>query len=199
MVQKKIVMNDIMIDNETLDTTPGAVIISIGAVKFNKMTGVLGDKFYAVLDIEEQKLRGRTVSDDTVAWWAKQSEEARIALTTKDRRPVHDIMSELWDFIGGTWNDDFTNTKPSQAKIWGNGSDFDNPQIASLFTMYGFDLPWMFWNNRCFRTMKSEFRHLCAEPARGGTYHNALDDAIHQAVHCQMIYGELNKLVKGIK
>jgi hypothetical protein len=179
---------DLMIDNETLDTTPSAVILSIGAVKFDKHGTQMGEKFYAVLDIEEQKAMGRTVSQDTLEWWQKQSSAARVVLDTTDRRPVKEVLDELFDFIF-----DMEGTA-GRMKIWGNGSDFDNPQIASLFSMYGYEeLPWQFWNNRCFRTLKAEFGHLCPAQKRTGTYHNALDDAITQATHCQKIYAELKK------
>jgi hypothetical protein len=180
-------MLNVMIDNETLDTTPSAVILSIGAVKFCKHTpDRLGEKFYAVLDIDEQKQRGRTVSADTLEWWQKQSKAARVVLDTTERRPVHEVLSELHDFIFDI------DVAAGGMCVWGNGSDFDNPQIASLFQMYGFDLPWKFWNNRCFRTLKAEFKNAAnGEPKRKGTHHNALDDAIHQAEYCQAIYAGL--------
>lgn len=182
---------DLMVDNETLATTADAVILSIGAVRFHKNDiGAIGEKFYAVLDIEEQKQKGRFVDPDTVAWWAKQSPEARKVLETTERRPVKEVLDELWDFIF-----DLDGTA-GKVRLWGNGSDFDNPQIASLFKMYGFDLPWDFWNNRCFRTLKSEFGHLVdKKPVRKGTYHNALDDAIHQAEYAQHIYVALKKQI----
>lgn len=180
-------MLDIMIDNETLNTSADAVVLSIGAVKFNKHNpGAIGETFYAVLDITDQKARGRTVSESTMKWWSEQSPEAQKVLHTTERRKVKDALEDLYDFIfdlegncGGM-------------RLWGNGSDFDNPQIASLFKMYGMELPWDFWNNRCFRTLKSEFGHLVGtKPVRKGTYHNALDDAIHQAEYCQAIYAKL--------
>jgi hypothetical protein len=178
---------DLMIDNETLDTTPNAVILSIGAVKFDKHGNQMGEKFYAVLDIEEQKAMGRTVSIDTLEWWSRQSKEARVVLETTDRRLVKEVLDELYDFIF-----DMDGTA-GRIKVWGNGSDFDNPQIASLFKMYDYEtLPWEFRNNRCFRTLKAEFGHLLDKPPkRTGTYHNALDDAITQAEHCQKIFARL--------
>lgn len=185
---------DIMIDNETLATTPDAVILSIGAVKFfkdNEMKNSIGETFYAVLDIEDQKARGRIVDPGTVEWWSKQSPEARQVLEATDRRPVKEVLEELWDFIFDL------DHSCGEMRLWGNGSDFDNPQIVSLFNMYGMELPWKFWNNRCFRTWKSEFGHMVdKKPVRKGTYHNALDDAIHQAEYCQAIYAQLkNKTI----
>lgn len=46
-------MEHIMIDLETLDTSPSAAIISIGAVKFDPATQTpLGDKFYLPVSIQ---------------------------------------------------------------------------------------------------------------------------------------------------
>lgn len=196
---KKTVMLNNMVDNETMGTVPDSVILSIGVAKFDKYTpDVIGETFYAVLDIDEQIARGRIVDPETIKWWGQQSEQARIVLTTKEREPVEDVLSRLWVFLGGYFNDDLV-AKPGNEFFWGNGSDFDNPQIASLFHMYGFELPWKFWNNRCFRTMKSEFGYLAKAPVRVGTYHNALDDAITQIKHLHLIQTALTEKLNGGK
>ena len=39
-------MNHIMLDLETLDTSPSAVVLSSGAVAFDPYTNALGDRFY---------------------------------------------------------------------------------------------------------------------------------------------------------
>jgi len=45
--------------------------------------------------------------------------------------------------------------------------------------------PWYFWNDRCYRTMKSLYPQIPME--RDGVHHNALDDAISQARHLMAI------------
>ena len=67
--------NDIMLDIETLDTSPSAIVLSIGAVKFNSVG--LGDTFYVRLDSDPQLALGRTQSEATLTWWAGQSDAAR--------------------------------------------------------------------------------------------------------------------------
>lgn len=192
-------MNNVMIDNETMGTVPNAVILSIGAVKFDKnKPGELGGTFYAVLDKEDQIKRGRIVDPETVRWWSGQSPEAQEVLHTTDREPVRVALERLWLFLGGDFDDDL-NPQKGHIKLWGNGSDFDNPQIVSLFNMYGLTVPWEFWNNRCFRTMKSEFGSLAKAPKRTGTYHNALDDAITQVEHLHLIQTQINIKLWGKK
>jgi exodeoxyribonuclease VIII len=68
-----------------------------------------------------------------------------------------------------------------RVKVWGNGSDFDNAILSCCYGATGREVPWDFWHNRCYRTLKA----LRPGPklVREGTYHNALDDAKSQALH----------------
>lgn len=177
--------NAVMIDIETLSTDPEAVVLSIGAVRFNTndTPGEFSDEFYSVLELDSQKALDRSISKSTMQWWERQSADAREILTTTDRRNTKEALMGLHPFM-------------SDMKVWGNGSDFDNVIMTSLFRDYGIPCPWNFWDNRCFRTFKSEFKGLIAAPAFRGEKHNALDDAKHQAEHLQMIFAAL-KAVGG--
>lgn len=61
--------------------------------------------------------------------------------------------------------------------VWGNGSDFDNVLIANACKAVGRPLPWKYYKNMCFRTMKNLFK---VKVDRSGTHHNAVDDAVYQ-------------------
>jgi len=182
---------DISVDIETLGTHASAIVLSIGAVKFNKFdpinTDSLGEEFYAVLEVETQLDKGRTRDDSTVAWWQKQSLEARsAAFDNPNRRDTAEVLSEFYDFLA----DDFA----FDCFIWGNGADFDNTIVRSLFESYGYtELPWQFWNNRCFRTMKGEFKTIAPTPQFEGIPHHALHDAKHQARWLQQIMAKINR------
>jgi hypothetical protein len=156
------IMSDIMVDLETLDTKPTAIILSIGACLVNWEEGIASDPFYRVISVDSCKRVGLTESASTVEWWEKQSAEARKVFTD----PSISLEEALVDF------GKYTRLFGGNTKIWGNGSDFDNVILV--------DAPWKFYNNRCFRTLKGSFRKHISEPRREGTYHNALDDAIHQ-------------------
>src|SRR5690606_5722085 len=71
--------------------------------------------------------------------------------------------------------------------MWGNGADFDNIILGSLFEDYGYTKPWATYsNNRCFRTMNNLVKNRTfVDPGRHGVHHNALDDAITQAKQLQ--------------
>ena len=169
-------MNHIMLDLETLDTKSSAVVIAIGAVRFDTSSRALGEKFYAVPgDWSTQQKYGRTISGDTVEWWLKQEREAQQALIGSPVTTA-EALSSFIDFIGGD----------KEVQIWGNGADFDNIILGTLYQDMGFKMPWSFSRNRCYRTMKS----LGVGPKKAmriGTHHNALDDAVTQATHLQEI------------
>lgn len=179
-------MNHIMLDLETLDTTPTAVVLSIGAVAFDPSTKTLGDKFYVEMteDGAEQQKRGRTVSAETVRWWMQQDVLAKRVFAIPqaegvERVNTYEALHRFNLFVAA--NGDRT------AEIWGNGADFDNIILGSLYDSFGMKKPWSYSRNRCYRTIKN----LGVGPknfTRTGVFHNALDDAITQAVHLQEIY-----------
>ena len=73
-------------------------------------------------------------------------------------------------------------------ELWGNGADFDNTILGSLYDAFGLRKPWSYSRNRCYRTMKNIGIGPRKPQVREGIYHNALDDAITQAIHLQDIF-----------
>ena len=67
---------DIMINLETLGTVAGCVILSIGAVAFDRETGELGMEFYEVINQVSCEEAGLHVDQKTVDWWAARTAEA---------------------------------------------------------------------------------------------------------------------------
>lgn len=157
---------DIMIDLETYDTLPTAAILSIGACLFDK-DGVY-DKFYCVVDVQSCIDIGMTTSEDTIAWWDRQTPEARVILDPATQKlPIQLALARF-----ATWYKTIVG-----GEVWGNGADFDNAIMATAYAKCGIKLPWRYSDNRCFRTIKNGARM----EQRTGVYHNALDDAITQA------------------
>lgn len=169
----------VMIDLETLDVRPSAVILSIGAVAFNR--DGLGEEFYQTVYAEGQDAIGRTEAASTVAWWQQQSEEARRVFTDPGRVKLAVALERFSVWCGRLYNVD-----AAPIILWGNGSDFDNTILASAYGSCGYLTPWKFHNNRCYRTLKNLNIPLTTEQgiARAGTHHNALDDAKYQAHYC---------------
>jgi hypothetical protein len=175
----------IMLDLETLDTSPTSVVVSIGAVAFDLENPILGQTLYLELsnDLAAQQKRGCTISADTVVWWMQQNLAARNVFEKKhaddtSRVSTHEALELFSQFI--------TDNGGNKARIWGNGADFDNIILGNLYSVYGMPRPWSYSRNRCFRTVKNE--HIGPDKfERHGTHHHALHDAITQTKHLQEI------------
>lgn len=180
-------MKHIMLDLETLDTTSSAVVISIGAVAFDPYTNALGDVFYVemVEDTAAQQARGRTISGDTVRWWMQQDVLAKRVFAPPppdgvERVNTFEALTRFGLFVAANGDRD--------VELWGNGADFDNIILGSLYDAFELRKPWSFSRNRCYRTMKNIGIGPCKPQVRMGVHHNALDDAITQAAHLQEIF-----------
>lgn len=168
-------MSDIgvMLDLETMSTESNAAICSIGAVKFNITDGVV-DTFYCTVDAADCKSHGLHISADTVKWWSKQPKEV-LEMLRKDNLPLRDALTLFSKWYGS-----------EQYPTWGCGSDFDNVIMENAYKAVGMQRPWNAWKNRCYRTIREVIK--LPEDSREGTYHNALDDALHQTHHLLKIF-----------
>jgi exodeoxyribonuclease VIII len=175
-----------MLDLETLGTRPGCAILSIGAVAFDRHTGDLGPEFYMVVNRKSCEAKGLTQDQSTLDWWSRQSAEAKKVLAEAENAP---------NGLGGALVQ-FTAYLQKFGKrdlyVWGNGADFDQPIITACYATVGYPLPWLFYNNRCYRTLRS-LGNVKGEPPRHGVYHNALDDAKTQALQAVNILKQLGK------
>lgn len=174
-------MTHIMIDLETLSTLPNARIVAIGAVKFNTDIGVY-DRFYKSIItptlLDDQNFideNGFHVSKDTLAWWKQQSPEASAVLHDANATTIDDALTLFTNWV-------MENARAREDNhLWGNGASFDNVILSSAYRLRDMEQPWRFWNDRCYRTVKSMFPYI--DCARIGVHHNALNDAETQAEH----------------
>lgn len=158
-------MQYVMIDLETLDVEPTAVVLSMGAVKFDPITGKLGDTLFYRVDVDEQLALSRTTSDKTMDWWAKQSPEAQeSAFSPDDRHPLGFVLTQLHRFV---WGSD---------RVWSQGS-MDIDILKHMFRSEKMNLPWAYWQVMDSRTI---FDAIDGHVVKG-TPHDALSDAIGQA------------------
>lgn len=166
-------MEHIMLDLETLSTRADAVIVSIGAVKFDLDGGLEDPCFYTVCHLDQPD---RHMSPDTLGWWMTQTDDARAVFNDSNKMYLSDALLELINFIDHP-----------QYKLWANGADFDIPIINHALGTQGLKTSVRHSNHRCYRTMKNLYSQV-PMPEFDGTRHNALADAIHQAKHLQAIY-----------
>ena len=170
---------DVMIDLETLDVLPTATILTIGAVKFDPF----GDdeskmeKLYLKVDVDSCDKIGATVSNSTLEWWSKQSAEAQAdAFDPNGRISIEDAMTQLYKFSWGA------------KRVWSHGVGFDLIILEWYFRKIGKAIPWSFWEMRDTRTLFD----IGINPNRATvTAHNALADAVDQALGVQRVYRTL--------
>ena len=67
----------LMIDLETLATTPDAAILTIGACKFDPRSNDIDATFYERIQLDSQENYDRTINEDTLAWWSKQDKKVQ--------------------------------------------------------------------------------------------------------------------------
>ena len=194
-------INHIMFDLETLGTVPGCSILSIGAVRFFPEENRLGDEFYAVISRLSCADHFLEENDDTIEWWETKSPEARQVLYDAED---HSIALQLPKALGmlNDWMLSFGGMR--SIRLYGNGADFDNPILRvaqDAAKVLPFNSKAGHFGGRCYRTLKSLdelFGPAFVAPKleRAGTYHNALDDAKHQARHLMEIVRSVRSLAK---
>lgn len=167
-------MNNVMIDLETMDTEPTAAIVSIGAVRFDN-SGI-NDKFYIIIDLQNAVDYGLTMSPSTVQWWISQANKTDTFDSSKSNS-LHVALASFAKWIC------------ENARVWGNGSDFDNVILSNAYNACGITVPWKYYNNMCYRTIKNLAPDIKID--RIGTHHNALGDAESQALHLIKIASHL--------
>lgn len=168
-----------MCDLETLSTRPGGVITSIGATKFDE-NGPYGEPFYMRIDMQSCVDAGLLIDVDTVKWWMKQSDEARSEFQKESSFLIY-VLEAFSVWCEAPFTPTGYAANPN-LELWGNGANFDNALLKTAYDKVGMEAPWMFWNDRCYRTLKAMYPHI-KMPARVGTHHNALGDAISQVNH----------------
>lgn len=173
-------MKHVMIDLETLGTVADAVILSIGAVKFDLDSAAIDDAgFYASVSIDSNLQAKRRIQEDTLLWWFKQDIEAQTVFH-ESKQTLGVALADFADWLGD-----------GQKHVWSNGADFDLPMLAHAFTSHGMEVPWAFWNSNCFRTYKKLPGAKLIRAPLTGVKHNALADAFNQAQTLQMIQHKL--------
>ena len=168
-------MHDIMVDLETLGTYNDTVILSIGAVYFNRDTGETGQEFYTVLAKNSGANKERTVSGDTLEWWETQSRKVydKAMSGTTD---LEDALIGLRKFIH------------PKCKVWGNGATFDISILEDAYIQTSQAIPWKFWNVRDVRTVVDIASEMVGKGKQPKDLHDPVVDCKYQIKYiCEMI------------
>ena len=167
-----------MIDLETLSTRPNAVILSLGAIKFDPYTQAEPyDPLYFKVDVDTQTAMGRHVMQDTLDWWATQPEHIREeALGESDRMDLDYTIKAINKWAVGV------------EVFWCQGPLFDYAILQNLYAQLNRPCPWQYWAIRDSRTLFSLYKETDVIKLDA---HNALADCDYQAKKVQRYYKQL--------
>lgn len=161
--------NHVMFDIETLGTVAGCAVIQIGAVRFDRNFKVL-DTFLVNIHPKESAELGFTADPDTIEWWKKQSEEARLSVCIDSMNPLKAFKS-------------FTDWVPKDSIGWCH-NNFDSPILEFAFKKTRVLYPFHYTKVCDMRTMQNlagiDTKTAQRMFKREGTHHNALDDSMFQ-------------------
>lgn len=184
-----------MIDIETLDNVPSAVILSIAAVVFDPFTGETGESFHMHCSIDDQIKNRRTITESTLLWWFEQTDKARQNIVEAARVTLFDALLGF-----SRWKRSISENKNvfhDDVHTWANSPSFDMVILENAWGQYMehsklFEEHWLHCD---VRTLK---QYVVFEDFDwpGGTEHDALSDCYDQIaiVHAfYMQYGILRQ------
>ena len=174
---------DIMVDLETMATSPRSVILTIAGIRFNPNRDYNEqddpfelDHFYCRVDLEQPN---REINDDTMAWWANQAAEIREEAFAEDGRyPLDAVMEAFNQWAAGG------------DRYWANGSAFDFPILEDANKQYNLRNPWQFWQVRDARTV---YNMVPDHHIPTNAKHHALYDCLNQIVRLNDCFNKMGK------
>lgn len=158
-----------MLDIETLSTRPDAVVLSIGAVRFQLSPAFIEplfcEKMIVLPSLRAQFALGRHSDPNTVAWWARLPSSARAHWIQYPEVCLEESRKLLNEFVQGS------------ETIWAHGTDFDIGVLRTLFEVP----PWKYNAVRDARTIYRNVKKVRSMPSDiKFIEHDPADDCVHQ-------------------
>ena len=123
-----------------------------------------------------------TRDPETIQWWNDQMPEAQAAFANPvDLREACNLFGH---WIAGMFQDGVFDEKRDgpNLRIWANDPHFDVSILDAVFRAVGLPVPWHYRSPRSVKTIVEAAGMTSADYSNYGTAHNALDDAIAQAM-----------------
>lgn len=165
----------VMLDIETLGTEPGAVILSIGAVRFD--VDWIGEGMHARISQQSCLDAGLHIDEDTQEWWLDQDEYAQ-EYALEGNQPLESALEDLSEFFGDA------------EEVWAYSPAFDCVLLEAAYDAVGSLPPWGHWQTRDARTLAN--LPIAPDLERDGAEHHALEDAQYQARVVGETLGRIN-------
>jgi exodeoxyribonuclease VIII len=176
-------VTNFMVDLETYATSPDAVILSIGVVRFNWNGPGFG--MYQAYNINTQYERVKDIS--TVQWWANQGNPPTSGSL--------DLAFGLSKFCDSLQLNKFH--PEDKIEIWSQGTDFDVVILEHALKQCKINIPWGYNAKSDLRTLKKYNSHIFLDDIVNTKKHDAVADAIYQAKVATRILNCLEDSRKG--
>lgn len=178
------IFDSIMLDIETLGDTANAVIISIGAVKFNIKTGATGENFHQFIPLQNSLECGMEVSASTLMWWFNQTPKSQRTMVEGLNSANESLIYVLENFA------EFCN---KDLLIWAKSPRFDCGILGNAYKKIGYEVPWDFRKERDVRTLSALIPDVEKNWVYNGTAHDALSDCYNQIGYCCEVWKKLSQ------
>lgn len=170
-------VSDYMVDIESMGTSAGDAILSLGVVPMDIKNKTIKKGFYTRISLEDSQKAGFRIDAGTVLWWLQQDQAARDEFKGNyAHKPIKDALIELSEFIA----EHSKGVPADEIRLWGNGSAMDNVLVAEAYKICGLPRPWSYRGDMCYRTIKNLTPHI--ERVEPTVAHHALFDAEAQAL-----------------
>lgn len=174
----------LMIDLETMGGPPNGAIIAVGACFFDIKRGKIGPKYIRKIHLATAVREGGVIDPATVLWWMRQGDEARREATI-DSYDIDVVLTDFYWWIA-------SHCRIEDVKVYGNGATFDLIILRTAYERLGYEPPWHWSAERCFRTLRKNYPSVEYDPLqKGDQAHNALVDVEFQARHLLRIASSL--------
>lgn len=133
----------LMMDIESLALGPRPVVTQLALLGYEiDLDELLFDQYYQYLPIEPQQqiIPPRKIQASTIAWWMKQSDEAREKFEQSSGDDFEDLVAAIRGFIA-TFNR-LTNNGTRNYELSAKGPQFDVVAIETLILELGLEIPW---------------------------------------------------------
>lgn len=174
----------VVVDLETWGLENHAIIISIGAVAFEEITGTFTplSSFHQTINPDQ----GRSISVSTLLWWMHPD---RAAAWADWQKSFEESGAELDEALYGFA--EWLNEGETPEGVWGNGVLFDNAILNNAYKQFKIPVPWGYRQDQDYRTLKGRYPSLgFVQPALA---HNALNDAMAEARHLHAILQHIRR------
>jgi len=185
-------MSEVMIDLETLSVRPHAIILVIGAIKFNRNSPIWKENpefkkhniFYRKIEIKSCEDVGLHRNPETELWWDSQDKDVKQeAFGGIDRISLKQALEKFTRWFRGS------------KCVWGHGSSFDITILGEAYKRCDMEIPWKFWLVRDTRTL-FDLGNVKMSDLPTYNQHHALYDCYRQILGVQKSLKHIFKVVE---